>query len=251
MPTLVGLSYSPWTHKARWALEHHHVRYRFVEYTPMAGEPILRLAARRLTGRVSVPLLLDGGRVVEDSLGIARHAESVGLGAPLFPPGAGAVIERWNETSEKLLQAGRAIVTLRLADSPGALREAVPGPLRRVLGPLAVPVARLGNRFVQSKYGVDRGRLEPLRDELRRGFDALRDGLARGGPTLLDSGFSYADIVMAVTVQLLRPLDALGSRLGPATRGVWSDESLAREYADLVAWRDRLLGARAPSAPTA
>lgn len=240
MPILIGLSYSPWTHKARWALAHHHVPIRYFEYTPLAGEPLLRLAARRLRGRVSVPVVLDGRRVVEDSLRIARYAESIGGGAPLFPPDLAPDIERWNEVSERLLEAGRGAVTIRLATDPDALAEAVPAPLRGLLGPLAVPVARLGNRFVQGKYRVGPARLDALGDEMRRCLDVLRAGLAGGRTTLLDAGFTYADVAMAVTLQLLEPADAL-AHLGPATRGVWADPALARDYADLLAWRARLL----------
>lgn len=240
MPTLIGLSYSPWTQKARWALEHHRVRHRFVQYTPMAGEPLLRLAARRLRGKVSVPLLLDGTEVIQDSMRIARYAESIGAGTPLFPPACEADVARWNERSEQVLATGRAIFTIRLGDDPGALAEAVPGALRALLGPLAVPVARLGNRFVQGKYGVAQGDLAVLRDELSSAFDALRAALAGGRPTLLEPGFTYADIAMAVTLQLLAPVDALGARLGPASRAAWGDPELAQRYSDLVAWRDQL-----------
>jgi glutathione S-transferase len=51
---LVGEGFSPWTEKARWALDHHGIRYRCEEYVPLAGEPWLRLRARRFHGRISV-----------------------------------------------------------------------------------------------------------------------------------------------------------------------------------------------------
>ena len=43
MPTLVGLAYSPWTQKARWALTHHGVPHDFESYVPTLGEPKLRV----------------------------------------------------------------------------------------------------------------------------------------------------------------------------------------------------------------
>jgi glutathione S-transferase len=52
--------------------------------------------------------------------------------------------------------------------------------------------------------------------------------------------FSYADITMAVILHFVRPVgpDFLG--MGKASRRCWSDEELATEYADLLAWRDSL-----------
>ena len=38
MNELYGLSYSPWTEKARWALLHHRILFRYVEHAPMRDE---------------------------------------------------------------------------------------------------------------------------------------------------------------------------------------------------------------------
>ncbi len=35
---LIGLHYSPWTEKARWALDRQRVPYAFEEHLPMLGE---------------------------------------------------------------------------------------------------------------------------------------------------------------------------------------------------------------------
>jgi glutathione S-transferase len=85
MRTLYGLSQSPWTEKARWALDHHSVAYRYHEHVPVLGELLLRAKARsRPRGtKASVPLLTDGDAVLCSSLAIARHAESIGRGDPL------------------------------------------------------------------------------------------------------------------------------------------------------------------------
>ena len=44
--TLYGVGYSPWTERARWALDHHRIAYRYREHLPMLGEPMLRRRAR-------------------------------------------------------------------------------------------------------------------------------------------------------------------------------------------------------------
>ena len=46
MRTLYGLTQSAWTEKARWALEHHGIAYRYHEHVPVLGEVLLRLKAR-------------------------------------------------------------------------------------------------------------------------------------------------------------------------------------------------------------
>jgi glutathione S-transferase len=50
------------------------------------------------------------------------------------------------------------------------------------------------------------------------------------------SAFSFADVAIAATLQVLRPHS--GADLGPATREAWTNEPLARDFSDLLAWRD-------------
>src|SRR5687768_11246992 len=106
MRRLIGLSYSPWTEKARWSLDHHGLEYHYREHTILLGSPRLRLQSRRFTGRVTVPALLDEGRVFGDSHEIARRADEVGSGPTLFPSQEVEEIFRWNLLSERALQAG-------------------------------------------------------------------------------------------------------------------------------------------------
>ena len=60
-----------------------------------------------------------------------------------------------------------------------------------------------------------------------------------GREHLLDA-FSFADITMATSLQFILPVDDRYIALGPATRDAWTHPTLASEYADLLAWRDRL-----------
>lgn len=78
-------SFAPWCERARWALDHHGIAYREINQTPVLAELSLRVAARRLSGRVTVPLLVQGGTILMNSDAIARHAEQVGSGETLFP----------------------------------------------------------------------------------------------------------------------------------------------------------------------
>jgi glutathione S-transferase len=82
---LYAESFAPWCEKARWALDHHGISYHSVEHTPLLGELGLRWAARRPFGPATVPLLVSDGLRLTDSFEIARWAEGVGHGTPLFP----------------------------------------------------------------------------------------------------------------------------------------------------------------------
>ncbi|HVY46043.1 MAG TPA: glutathione S-transferase N-terminal domain-containing protein, partial [Minicystis sp.] len=109
MTELFGLPISPWTEKARFALDHHGVAYRYRIYVPMLGEPLLRARLRRPVGRVTVPVLFTDEGAFADSFAIARYADRVGAGAPLVPSERAADVAAWNDRSEAALAAGRAL----------------------------------------------------------------------------------------------------------------------------------------------
>lgn len=233
-------SFAPWCEKARWALDHHGVPYRERDHTPLIGEVLLRMAARRASGPVTVPLLVEGDTVLMDSVAIARHAEQRGTGSPLFPPAHEAAIQAWNARSEAVMTAGRALLLLRMRESPAALREQlppfVPGALRGALRPLA----STGVAHLVRKYGI---RADPHHESrIREALGALRAALA-GRDHLVGGALSFADITMATSLQFLLPVDDRYIALGPATREVWTHPELAEEHADLTAWRDRLYAA--------
>ena len=73
---------------------------------------------------------------------------------------------------------------------------------------------------------------------MRPALDRLRDAL-KSSRYLLGT-FSYADIVMATTLQGISPVGNGYIKLGPATRRAWTRPVLERDYADLVRWRDNL-----------
>src|SRR4029078_4031004 len=103
---------SPWTEKARWALDHHSVSYRYHEHTPLMGELVLRFRARSRPSGVtaSVPLLVDGSDVLTSSLAIARHVDKGGRGESLFPPEIDAEIVHWADLSDQIIGAARVRV---------------------------------------------------------------------------------------------------------------------------------------------
>jgi glutathione S-transferase len=246
MTELLGLTFSPWTEKARFALDTRRVPYTFRRYQPLLGEPMLRLKLRRAVGPVSVPVLtLDDGRVLADSADIARWADGYGQGPRLFPPEHEAAVARFVALSERALAAGRALELRRVLTDDEALCEMVPGSLRRRLGPVAPRIAALGIARTLRKYGGHHDGPEVHRRTLVAALDELRGALAAappGEPRTLLGQLTFADIAMAQVLAFVMP-PATGLKLGRASRRAFTDPDLADAYADLVAWRDALYAA--------
>jgi glutathione S-transferase len=243
---LVALSYSPWSEKARWALDHHQLAYEEKPYLPIFGEAALRLRARRLRGRISVPALFDGSSVVVGSWEIVHHLERRGTGRGLIPFGQEQAVARFSELSERLLAAGRTLVTHRVSLDTEAKRESLPTQIPAAFGGLLRPLADIGIAFLRRKYEFGTAELGACEDELVSGLRSLRAALSARGdskdgePTTLLQGFSYADIAMALALQFVAPVDDRYLTLGPASRRCWSQPRLLEQFGDLVSWRDAI-----------
>ncbi|NVJ09519.1 glutathione S-transferase N-terminal domain-containing protein [Myxococcus sp. AM001] len=237
MRTLYGLSYSPWTEKARWALDHHRVAYRYREHLPLIGEPLLRWRTPRGV-RPAVPLLIDEGEAFPGSFVIARRAEELGQGEPLFPAADLPVIQRWDDDSEQGLAAARVRVVAALLENRQAQMESLPSFLPEGLRSVLAPAARLGARFVARKHQTPADINAAVHDKVIPTLERLRAAL--GGRPYLLSRFSYADVTAAVLLQFVRPVDDRHLPLGPGTRAMWSDAALASRFPDLLEWRDGL-----------
>jgi glutathione S-transferase len=250
VPELLGLSYSPWSEKARFALDVRRVPYVYRRYQPLLGEPALRLKLRRFTGRVTVPVLtLDDGSVLADSTDIARWADGQGEGPRLFPPVHEAAIARFVALSERGLAAGRVLSLRRMLADDEALTEMLPRPVRR-LGPLASRIGAMGIGRTLRKYGGDRDDPEAHRRTLTGALEEIRATLAKApageGPQTLLGQLTFADIAVAQILVSVEPPPS-GLKLGPASRRTFVDPALRAPWADLVAWRDALYRAfRAP-----
>ncbi|MGZ5967752.1 MAG: glutathione S-transferase N-terminal domain-containing protein [Polyangiales bacterium] len=233
--TLVGLTYSPWTIRARWALRHHGIKHDFQEYLPVVGEPMLRLKTGNWLGRVSVPVLLTPHGAVSDSIAIARHADSIGKGAKLFD-GHEAAVARWTETAEIALDAARGLVLRAIDASPEAQAESVSLPLPRAL---KGPTARFGTAMIGWKW---KARLSESEAESRMigVLEELRAALGGKKDAYLDGTFSLADVVMAGVVQCIQPVADRFVPVAPATRAARPRPALAARVPDLIEWRDAL-----------
>lgn len=237
-PELLYIPYSPWSERALRVLRHHGIEHRRRPYLTMIGEPGLRLRLGRWGGTVSVPILFDDGQAVEGSYAIARWADRHGSGEALFPEGKESVIRAWDERSEAVLDAGRARTTARVARDPQALQESLPPPMDK-LGPLGLPIAKVGARFLALKYGMSRQSTDAHLATMVEHLEALGRALD-GRDYVVGDRLTYADITMAVALTFVQP--PARSPLGPRSRELWSEPALTERFGGLLAWRDGVLG---------
>lgn len=238
MRQLIGEDFSPWTEKARWALDHHGIAHSFIQYQPLIDEPWLRIKSRNLTSKASVPVLLADGEIIRESFPIARWAELEGSATTLFPKEREEDIAEWNDRSDRALRAARALFFTRLVDDPEAQLDNLPPFIPNRLRPFMRPMVKTGVAYLRAKYGADRNFTERARNDLDSELTFLRDQLKRGRYLLGE--FSYADIAMAVVCQFFSPITADHIPLAPANRRCWTDPSLCKTHADIIEWRDDL-----------
>ncbi len=237
MHDLYQIHYSPWSERARFALDACGVRYNRIEFIATLGEPALRHRLGRWRGKLSVPVFFpDGGPPLDDSFDIARWA-SEHSDTDLLPNADRDAIRGWNEVANRALEAGRILTTLAVREQPQALRESLPRPIQR-LGPLGVWIGRDVTRRLLTKYATADASPDAHRHTMRQALLEIRAGLD-DRDTLLQS-FSYADITVAVGLQFVAPPAHPWIRLGPTSRPCWTQPALAEEFADLLAWRDRV-----------
>lgn len=236
---LVVLPISPWSERARWALDHHGLGYKTLIHEPLVGERRLRKLVGTARPRATVPVLLAGAEVLTESWDIARYADREGRGSRLIPPEHEAEIKEWSRFADQTMEAERGLVTLALQSSREAQLEGVPRGVPRVLRPLLLPVTRYAMGWFGRKYGVRKEDAASYREQVRASLQKLRAALSLRSPYLLGT-FTYADIVAATSLQGVVPVDGAYIRLGPGMRAVWTQPELAAEFSDLIAWRDQI-----------
>jgi glutathione S-transferase len=238
LPKLYVLHVSPWSERARWALDHHGLEYQTVQHAPFLGEGRLRKLVGRAEGPVTVPVLVHRDTVLTQSWDIALYADRNGDGTALIPGEREAEIREWVQRIDAASSRGRAIVLAKMLRSPAALDESHPPAVPTWIRPMLRPVTRYGTRWFGRKYGLQLDELDANEQKMREVLSSVRAGL--GESQYLLGTFTYADIVAASMLQGITPVADEYIRLGPATREVWTQPELAREFADLLRWRDAL-----------
>lgn len=233
-----GLAYSPWTIQARWALDHHVIRYRYTEHIPMITTPLLRLAARKFTGKVSAPLMVAEGRVFNDSWQIVAYADRTGHREALIPLDQVDEMRAWHEAADVALQANRVIATDATAHNEDAKRENIPDFFPEFTKNVLTPLADLGVAYLGMKYDFRHAIIAEEKKKTREFLNRVRKAL--GGKRFIYDHFTYADITASGALQFVRPVSDRYVKLKPAIRDTFTQNDLATEFADLVEWRDKL-----------
>ena len=238
VPRLVQLSYSPWSERARWGLDHHRIAYRTAEHVPFLGELGLRRIVGDRKAKATVPVLIDGDNVLVESWDIVTYADGRGSGSQLIPASLESEIRASVALADEACKEGRALVLASLLASPAAQDESLTLPVPQVVKPAMRPVTRFALSWFARKYGSRIDALPQARAALRVLLDKVRARL--GASRYVLGQFTYADIAIATCLQGVSPVGNGYIRIGPATRRAWTLDDLAADYADLIRWRDQI-----------
>lgn len=135
-PKLISLHVSPWSERARWALDHHGIAYGIVEHSPVLGERRLRRVVGIAKPKATVPVLLVGREVLTESWDIAAYADRTGHGSKVIVPELEPQIRQWVQRIDDAMQSGRANTPIsshgvtRCTKHTVQRRQGNPGPVR-------------------------------------------------------------------------------------------------------------------------
>lgn len=237
---LIGIGYSPWTEKARWALDHHKLPYDYHEHLIMLGMPALRCKMKSLTGELTVPALIDGETRVMDSYMIARHVDAIGERQKLFPAEHAEAIARMNELSEAALDDGRALMMSRLSQDREAQKAALPPFIPKFARGALTGMVSMAMSYIDREFKVSAVELDKRRERLDQSFAKLDDAVKKAQSDCLLGEFTFADIAAASILHLAEPPAHEFLKLPSGIRRAWSDPGLKAKYPQLVEWRDAL-----------
>jgi len=235
------LHVSPWSEKACWAMDLAKFDYQKLNFTPMITTPLVRFKSLNFTKKVTVPTLISDHKTLTGSYDIAQYVEKKQTNKShtpyIFPPELKTQIDDWEKQSDQFLQAGRALVCIRMKSHNGAKIMSLPPEIPSSIRPLMLPVASLGLYYLKAKYGFDWNKYEQYVENMRKILQKVRSTLADKGDYLLGQ-FTYADIAMAVTLQMVKPIGSPYIPLDKDTESCWETPELKDEFKDLLEWRD-------------
>lgn len=200
----------------------------------MIGELSLRGARRVVGQKITAPsMVLDDGRWLTDSWEIALWADSEAQGK--FFRGQHKIIEGLQAHAERFLTLLRPVVLERMAQEPRALEESLPAIFPSILHRPLRLVGAVGVRYLLQKYERPTVKKHEVLDLL----DCFRKAI-RNRETVLDDGFSYADVLIATALQMIKPAAQAFYPIGDATREAWTLHGYCDDASDLLEWRDHI-----------
>jgi len=244
MGELYYLHVSPWSEKARWAMDLSHYNYTIINFTPMITTPIVRIRSRNFTRKVTAPTLINNQVCISDAYNIAQYVNNKNsdehhASVDLFPCELKSQIDELDILSNQILQVGRALVCIRMKNHRGAKLMSLPPEIPSAIRPIMLPVATMGLYYFKTKYGFDWNKREEYIETMRQGLRKVKKQLTNSGDYLLGK-FTYADISLAVTLQMIEPIGNKYIPLDSDTESCWKTPELKEEFSDLIEWRNRI-----------
>lgn len=198
---LLEFPHSHYCEKARWALDYKGVPFRAVPVMP--GFHVITV--RRYAQDTAVPVLLDGGRVVQGSGAIIDYLEQQHPAQPLTPADARERAECLAieaEMDDRLGENLRRILYHWLLAYPDFIRYCFTYPMpahKRALVGLIYPALR---RKIYQTYVISPARVERSQREFERALAEIGQRLD-GKHYLVGERFTRADLSVAAMLSLL------------------------------------------------
>ncbi|MET0385328.1 MAG: glutathione S-transferase family protein [Polyangiales bacterium] len=197
---------SHYCEKARWVLDIKRIPYRIHNQLPGPHGP----TNRGLTGRTSVPVLVEDGRAIGGSHAIAMHLEAQQPEPALVPKSAAAraqVDELVVYVDDVVGPAVRQYAYSLILPRIGMFREIFFGEYRGASKLIGSALARPLSWAIGSMYRVRDPSVRHVPDVLRTAADRIESRLRDGAVYLFEDTLSLADITVA---------SLLGPVIGPA-----------------------------------
>lgn len=230
-PRLITFATSHYCEKARWALDWHGIAYSETVWLPGLHHV---LAKRSGAKRTSLPILLDGGNVIEGSSTIIDWAESKATDrerslAPTANLAEAKAIERRADSTIGVHVRRLAYAQMLTSHShlvKAALFQKASG-WHRLVGGMMWPVVR---RLMLRIYDVGPGAASESRSKFEAELDWLDGVLADGRTYLAGDRFSRADLTVA---------SLLGAYSRPKETPVYDGMAVPEVLADICRWSER------------
>lgn len=202
--TLITIRLSHFCEKARWALDKAQV-----PYTEVSHVPLVHRFYTRSHGGGTVPLLVAGKNVYEDSASILAYADSAAGGDVLYPSDIPMrrEVQEWEEYFDRDLgpHVRRWLYAELLSKRELMIRlwSAGVSTAEARLAPLIYPIAR---GLVRRGYRISKSGVERSRGKVQQVFAKVDASLADGRRFLVNDQFSAADLSFAaLAAPLLLP----------------------------------------------
>ena len=135
------------------------------------------------------------------------------MSSALIPQHLRQEIEYWDCLSDQICQAGRAIMISKLSNDRDAQIDALPSFLPQQAKPYLTSLAKNSAQKLSTKYMFSLDDVETYEDSLdailhsiHSHIFSLNSSIPR--PTILNT-FSYADITIAASLQMILPLSLI------------------------------------------